>query len=124
MRGLEPEDGARLVYLTIDEVSENYIVWQVACTRISGYFYGGPEADTKNVDVGQPREEAMWADPYWKSKCASVVAALEAATPGAFAARLMATCQMKCETGASMELRSCLRDAETEGQYRKCREYL
>ena len=38
MPSIQPPEGTGLAYLTINEVRKNYILWQVACTKIHTYF--------------------------------------------------------------------------------------
>lgn len=127
MPSIHPRNGASLAYLTISEVRENYIIWQVACTRINAYFaYVRSPGDTaiEEVAAAKRTQESVWEDPYWKSKCSSLVATLYGAASPKERKRIMLVCQEKCETGSSMALRTCLKNAGSEEDYQKCGRFL
>ena len=72
--------------------------------------------------TSQP-EEKKNAD-YWQTKCNAVVMTLKDVTGGSERKKLLRTCQRKCRAGSSMALQSCVRDAKSEEEYRKCGELL
>ena len=72
--------------------------------------------------MAQPEEKEDAA--YWKTKCNSVNITLKDVASASERKKLLRTCQRKCRAGSSMALQSCVRDAKSEEEYRKCGELL
>jgi hypothetical protein len=59
MPSIDPRGGVSLAYLTIDEFVKNYLIWQVACTKVNVYFV---QTDSQGAMTVSPASASSLAD--------------------------------------------------------------